>query len=159
MMQGLGLSLLFAATPALASGGDGLASEMAFYWVIPFAGMPSGRWAVALQVEGGASVEMPLGHLRGEGLSADEVDSRVRDALLAARRHGVDVRVGVANSVDEAEHLAETAAANHVRIEVGARQVCESPTGRVIVGPWADSAVPVDDQRQLSLFDLGRRSG
>lgn len=123
------------------------------------AGMPSGRWAVALQVEGGASVEMPLGHLRGEGLSADEVDSRVRDALLAARRHGVDVRVGVANSVDEAEHLAETAAANHVRIEVGARQVCESPTGRVIVGPWADSAVPVDDQRQLSLFDLGRRSG
>ena len=39
MMQGLGLSLLFAATPALASGGDGLASEMAFYWVIPFAGM------------------------------------------------------------------------------------------------------------------------
>jgi hypothetical protein len=125
------------------------------------AGMPAGRWSVAIQVEGGASLELPLTHLRGEDLSADEVDARLRDALLAARRHGVDVRVGVAATLGDADGLADSAAANHVRIAVGARRPAAAPAGRVIVGPWQDSAVPAasDAKRQLSLFDLGRRSG
>ena len=123
--------------------------------------MPRGRWSVVILVEGGAGLELMLGQLRGNELSAEEVDARVRDALLAARRHGVDVRVGVAATTEEAESLADTAAANHVRIAVGARQPSEQPSGRVIVGPWQDSAVPSTSfgERQLSLFDLGRRSG
>jgi len=125
------------------------------------AGMARGRWSVVIQVEGGGNLDLMLGQLRGSDLSADEVDGRVRDALLAARRHGVDVRVGVAATTGEAESLADAAAANHVRIAVGARQPSKLPTGRVIVGPWQDSAVPsaLTGRRQLSLFDLGRRSG
>lgn len=125
------------------------------------AGMPSGRWSVVVLVEGGGAVTLPLGHLREEDLSADEVDARIRDALLAARQHGVDVRVGVAPALGEAELLAESSAANHVRIALGAGAARATPGCRVIVGPWRGSpaAPPTDAQRQLDLFDLGRRSG
>jgi hypothetical protein len=125
------------------------------------AGMPEGRWCVVVLVEGGAELPIPLSHLREESLSADEVDARLRDALLAARRHGVDVRVGVAPEMADAELLAESATANHVRLALGGRAPSAVPSGRVIVGPWegAQADERDDAQQQLSLFDLGRRSG
>ncbi|MEC7947507.1 MAG: hypothetical protein VX265_08035 [Myxococcota bacterium] len=125
------------------------------------AGMPEGRWSVAVIVEGGATLSLPLSHLREESLSADEVDARLRDALLAARQHGIDVRVGVAADLGEAEALAETAAANHVRISMGVQAAAVEPAGHVIVGPWrgVTDMRPQIPQRQLRLFDLGRRSG
>lgn len=125
------------------------------------AGMPAGRWSVVVLVEGGASVPIPLSDLRETALSADEVDARVRDALLAARTHGVDVRVGVAPELADAELLAETATANHLRLALEIRSPGEAPAGRIIVGPWrsAEDTEREDAQQQLSLFDLGRRSG
>lgn len=125
------------------------------------AGMPDGRWSVVVLVEGGAELSMPLSHLREASLSADEVDARLRDALLAARRHGVDVRVGVAPDLADAELLAETATANHVRLALGQREPSAAPAGRVIVGPWEGAHTDARGvaRQQLGLFDLGRRFG
>jgi hypothetical protein len=108
------------------------------------AGLPAGSWFVRLCVQGGGTSLLALSDMENVARSAEDAEALLRRALLAARRDGLEVQVGIAQDGETASWLAESATTGHARIALVAPKSSQSltPAGRVIAGPWAGPSHP-----------------